>query len=132
MTTMTALNGTSIPADRRPAGSQGRFGFVVGVALLVTSTLLVAGYLEYLGWSILLRDSYPDGVIPFTEVWGSAFLGGMVRTGGGALAVGLLPVAVLLSVPRWRPRSHLGILALLGAGAAAFLTLIGIVTASGL
>ena len=132
MTTMSAMNGTSIPADRRPAGSEGRAGLLVGVAVLVVSTLLVAGYLEYLGWTILLRETHPGGTIPLADVWGSAFLGGMVRTGGGALAVGLLPVAVLLSVPRWRPRSHLGILALLGAGAAAFLTLIGIVTASGL
>lgn len=132
MTTMTALNGTSIPTGRRPAGSQGRATFMVGGVVLVAFTLLVAGYLEYLGWSILLREAYPDGGIPFAEVWGSAFLSGTFRTGAGALGVGLLPVAVLLSVPRWRPRSQLGILALLGAGAAAFLTLIGLVTASGL
>jgi hypothetical protein len=132
MTTMTALNRTSIALARPPAGSEGRTWLVAGVVTLVVSTLLVAGYLEYLGWTLVLQGDYPDGVVPFGEVWGSAFLGGAFRTGGGALVVGLLPVAVLLSVPRWRPRSHLGLLALLGAGATIFLTLVGIVTASGL
>lgn len=132
MTTMTALNGTSIPTGRHPAGLQERAAFVLGAVAVVVSTLVVAGYLEYLGWVILFRDVYPEGAVPFAEVWGSAFLGGTFRTGGGALAVGLLPVAVLLSVPRWRPRSYLGVLALLGAGAALFLTFVGMVTATGL
>lgn len=108
-----------------------RLRAATGVLLLVGLTLLVAGYLEYLGWILLLRESDPGGVVPFQAVWGMQFLSGTLRTGGGAIAVGLAPVAVLLAVPRWRPRSALGPLALMGAGAAAFLTLIGILTSLG-
>ena len=131
MTTLTAVSvcHTAPPPPRSSEG--GRVWVTVSVLALLISTLLVAGYLEYRGWALLVEDQHPQRVVSFAAVWGLSFLSGVFRTAGTAIVIGLAPVALLLAVPAWRPRSYRGPLALVGAGVAAVLCVVGILTAIG-
>lgn len=126
MTTLTAVDGYQ-PHRSAPAPStEGRVWVVVSVLALVVSTLLVAGYLEYLGAATLLRNGQGQA---FTGLWEWAFIRGVLRSGSLAFGAGLVPVMVVVSLPGARIRSVRGPLALLGAGVATMLCLMGILVA---
>jgi len=121
MTTMTAVNGYHTAPSASDPSTGSRAWVVLSVLAMVVSTLLVAGYLEYLGAAPLLQEG--PGL---AGIWEWGFLRGVLRSGGLAFGVGVVPVLVVISLPGARIHSMRGPLALLGAGVATMLCLMGI------
>ena len=131
MTTLTAVNdqyssrGAAGAANVDGGPSGAALWITVSVTALVVSTLLVAGYLEY----VALAAAGPidlQGGLP--GLLTRDFQAGVLGTGLTAFGVGLGPVLALKALPGIRVRSWRGPLALFAAGVSTVLCILGLLT----
>lgn len=130
MTTLTAVDDRysshGAGSAGTPHGSSGAgLHITLSMTALVLSTLLVAGYLEYIALTAGGLAEFQGGLPALLT---RDFFVGVLRTGLTAFGVGLGPVLVLRALPGVQVRSWRGPLALFAAGVTTVLCILGLLT----